>query len=394
MKASSGYCVRGEQCTQHPCLGEPTKLRSSSDSPICEACRKAEREKEPEKNSRATSTSARPAKTTVSSPTKQEEGRTILHSSATAEIRALKRELVLSLFTKRGSFWESVKEVRELWGITPRVQIPPSETAPLEPGFPTRFSPSPWLPQEALARYEESGKEWWRCVMHWWVDLRGIQQQVLPEKYRDRGALGDWNRFFAVCVLYDPPETELLAFAAFSDPEPEGFYGSRVPEEADPDESSPHMLTPPIKTLQELTESKDWALDCIIYYYMEQLRSKVTSSGIDPYQLLIELEKDDPGLRESYLQKVERDEARYFIEVDERTTKDDVYSAFRMIRAAQEAGPSDGRPKRNQLVALECAALYELPEWTYKKLAERYDLGSKDTAKRYVEEGQKIREED
>jgi hypothetical protein len=194
-------------------------------------------------------------------------------------------------------------------------------------------------------------------------------------------------------VLYDPPENELLEFAKVSAPEPQAFYGDQVPDEVDDPGEFPRMVAPPVKTLRELTESEDWALDCLIYDHSEKLRALMEALGIDPYQLLTELEKDDPGLRERYLRKVERDGSRYFIEVDERMNMDDVHNAFLMIRAAQEERVSAGRPSRDRLIAVQCAVLYENPDWTYQKLADHLNLGSKDTAKRYVEAGQEILKE-
>jgi len=391
MKASSRYCIRGEQCTQYARLDEPSKLRSSSESSVCEACLSAEADAESERASPVASTSARTTKSKPPTRPRREKAVDVLASSAEAEIRGLKRELVLSLFKQSGAFWDLVRKMRERWDVTPEARVPPSATGPLDLKFPLR-TPNPFIPKNWPDPYEDRNKSF-DLTISWAADIREVQKQMVPEKYQDKGAPGEMDRFFSACVLYDPPENELLEFAEISDPEPEAFFGSQMPDEVEDPGKLPRMVTPPVKTLQELTQSEDWAWDCLMYDHGERLRSLMESWGIDTYQLLTELERDDPELRERYLRKVKRDESRYFIEVDEHTTKDDIDSAFRLIRSAQEKRGSGGRPSRNPLVAVQCAIHYKQPEWTYKKLADHFSLGSTDTAKRYVEEGQKILEE-
>jgi hypothetical protein len=278
--------------------------------------------------------------------------------------------------------------MREHWDITPEVLVPPSTTGPLDPTFPLR-TPNPYIPKNWPDPYEDRTKSW-DLTISWAADIREVQNQMVPEKYQAKGAPGELDRFFSACVLYDPPEHELLEFAEISEPEPQAFYGPWVPDEVDDPDEFPRMVVPPVKTLRELTESEDWAWDCLIYDYGERLRALLESCGIRPYQLLTELEKDDPGLRERYFSKVERDERRYLIEVDEHTRKEDVRSAFSMIRAVQENRVSGGRPSRDPLTAVQCAIFYKSPEWTYEKIAERCGLSSTDSARRYVEDGQKI----
>jgi hypothetical protein len=321
----------------------------------------------------------------------REEAGEVLASRAEVEIHVLKGELVISLFKRRGAFWDLIREMRERWDITPETLVPPSTTGPIDLEFPLR-TPNPYIPKNWPDPYEDRNKSW-DLTISWAADRREIQNKVVPEKYRDKGAPGEFDRFLSACVLYDPPENGLLEFATISAPEPQAFYGHREPEEVDDPNEFPRMVAPPVKTLRELTESEDWAWDCLIYDHSEKLRALMEELGIDPYQLLTELEKDDPGLRERYLRKVERDESRYFIEVDERMNKDDVHNAFLMIRAAQEERVSGGRPSRDRLTALQCAVLYKNPNWTYQKLADHLKLGSKDTARRYVEDGLKILKE-
>lgn len=400
MNASSRNCARGERCTQYARLGKPALLSSYNKNPICEACRLAELKAEPAKTSPASPTNAHATEPKPTEPPERREGR-VLSSSAQAEIRSVKNRLVISLFKKSGAFWEMVKETRERWNITPDVRVPPPTIAPLDLEFPLR-TPNPYIPKGGPDPYEDYEKSW-DLTMSWAADIREIQDRMVPEMYRDKGAPGEMDRFLSACVLYDPPETELVEFAKISDPEPEAFYGSRVPEEFDSDESFPRMMAPPVRTLRDLTESEDWALDCIIYDYGERMKSLMRSLGLDPYQLLTELEKEDPELRERYRRKVERDEGCYFIKVDEHVRREDVENAFSMIRAVQERNRG-GRPAHDEIVALQCAVLRDRhnqsdptdrrrQKWTYKRLAKKFGLKSARAAQEYVATGDKILKE-
>jgi hypothetical protein len=289
----------------------------------------------------------------------------------------------LSLFVKRGAFWELVEDARVRWGIEPRAEVPPSTMGdPPDPRFPLRC-PNPFLPEGRPDPYEER-EEHDGFLLDWWHEVSEIQWRVIPEKYRDKGASSEWQRFLAACVLYDPPGTELFAFTEVGGPEPEALYDSRTSD--DEAEGWPRMLAPPIKSLQELTQSDDWALDCILFSWAEALRA----SGLNLDELLSALERTLPGFSDSYNRKVERDSNRYYIEVDEYTTERDVVNAFSMIRKGPEPRTTYGRPERDRLTAVECAVLKDRHDWTYRQIAECHAWVSKDTAKEYVKLGRKI----
>ena len=46
-------------------------------------------------------------------------------SSAAYRLDDLKRDLVLSLFLRRGRFWELVRDMRSEWNIMPETRLPP-----------------------------------------------------------------------------------------------------------------------------------------------------------------------------------------------------------------------------------------------------------------------------
>jgi len=138
MKTPSRYCAKGEQCSQYAALGEPQKLREKSESSICEACRRAEREAESEKADRTAPTGARGKRKT---PDRAARGRTgdTLPSDAKRWIRNFKGELVISLFMTHGPFWKAVSEVRALGHHTqsraPAVYSPTPSRASTTPSW-------------------------------------------------------------------------------------------------------------------------------------------------------------------------------------------------------------------------------------------------------------------
>ena len=391
------YCAGGEQCSQYPHLGEPSKLRISSESSICEACRQAEASNvtaagETESATYRTSANAYTDKQGTRRAYRREEN--ILRSSAEAEIRNVKNELVISLFTQKGAFWELVKESRELWDITPKVQVPPESAGPRDPISSLPPNP-PWIPESFPEPYEETEEDS-ALLLLWWEYVRSIQQQMVPEKYREKGAPQDWSRFLAVCILYDPPHTQLTEFAGFGDPEPTSLYDTWMPDNW-PHDEFPRMLAPPIRTLRELREPEYWR--CVAFVLIRQH----ISSGHSLEDLFEYCEQNAPELVEEYRRKAEQEEAQYYIEVDEHTTTEDIENASRMIRSVL-GDVSGGAPSRDKLVALQCALLYDRHnspdatdtrrrEWTHKRLSEYFNLNSARAAKNYIAIGREILED-
>ena len=127
-----------------------------------------------------------------------------LPSSGEAEINRLKGELIVSLFTKRGPFWESIKKVRERWGVTPHVRVPPAAAATdaFDPEFGFHLPEKPLLPARVLGAHQVGIG----FLSAWKRAINGLQERTLPEKYHSREALREWGSFFAACVLYDPPK--------------------------------------------------------------------------------------------------------------------------------------------------------------------------------------------
>ncbi len=379
------YCTRDEQCVLYdPTEGKPSRLSRYNPGDVCSACREKERNESVEEP-RSRRPSARSAeKPELHAPAKG-EGK-VLPSAAEDEIRRLKYEMVISLFTRRGPFWELIRGARERWSIEPAVRVPPP-MGPLDLEFLLR-TPDPCFPGNGPDPYEQPDAHS-EFLMRWNAELGAIYHGTVPEGSPARGTLRDWGRFLAACVLHDPPDDALLEFVAVEGPEPEEYLGNRIPEEFGPDEL-PRMLTPPIRTLQELRESPDRARDCLLYWLAEFL----DKSGIDPAELLSVIERRDPEVRARYREKKERDSRRHFIEVTATTSWEDLRHAFSVYRASQEELPPAGSPSRDRLLAFQCAILHDRHRWTYRSLAERYGLGSVDTAKNYVKVGREILRQD
>src|SRR5215218_5470782 len=138
----------------------------------------------------------------------QPEGGVAMTSSAQRRLTRLKRDMVLELFLQRGRFWDAVCDVRFRWGITPATQLPPEEG----PGaYPPPGYPADALSQNRAAMYEVDAK-----LGRWREDLRTVHDRVVPKEgqitaNRARSAK-QWERFLSACMLFDPPETELVEF--------------------------------------------------------------------------------------------------------------------------------------------------------------------------------------
>lgn len=195
--------------------------------------------------------------------------------------------------------------------------------------------------------------------------------------------------FLSACVQYDPPETELLVFSAYSDPQPLPIIAES--RHSDPDlDSFPRMVAPPIAMLFD-TDAEveverrlyERAIQEIGKRYLEPL-------GIDIHSMLYDVLED--GLEDEYHEKLSRIKARPYIEVDEYTTEEDVKKARRAIRATLSGRSKGGATSRDPLIAVDCAILRDRYNWSFKQLAERHgwNINSKDRIRDHIAEGREI----
>lgn len=303
-------------------------------------------------------------------------------------MRRLRGDLVLQVYMRRGPLWEVVSEVRGRCNITAKVQLPPSVHGRL-------------LPEDAPDA--DDHRRYSDYAAQWRDEMSAIRAKVDPEldvptwDYSDYQLEASWSDFLSACVLYDPPEDQLVEFAAYGDLDPAFLSGGRILRK-DTVERLPRMADPPIRSLWSLTELRDWYWRRILEYVGERY---LEPQGVDVEHLLEHPLTYVPGLHEEYRQQHERYSKRYYIEVDEYTSSEDVRNAFSMIIRSMQY-PKRVKPQRDRLVAVQCAIFYDRHNqqledkrqrrWTYAKLGEEFGLSAR-AAKDYVILGREIIEE-
>ena len=167
-------------------------------------------------------------------------------SEATA---AARRDLTLDLYTKQGPFWEAIAGLREGWGIESVASLPPSPppgsavtVGLLNAGqMPERFHlpPEP-TNRELLVLVEMNAQHpglfseaeidhmqtvhrrltvalWLNAIRDTLSGLRRSGALAINPSGTDDLAWQRWSPFLSACACYDPPEADLLAFAAHDD---------------------------------------------------------------------------------------------------------------------------------------------------------------------------------
>jgi hypothetical protein len=292
-------------------------------------------------------------------------------------IKRFKRNLVVDLFLQQGAVWEEIRAVRERWAISPTVQLPPDTYM---------FN----------LHYPENG----RPADGWSFELHTLARRLVPERYRlnpiDDGA---WAAFLSACVLYDPPEAALLSFAERGGPLPLGLSPT---DERWRDFGNPPyaMRAAPIRTLRDGDKSmlvEEWFWRQVL----EEIGKRfLEPAGMNIREMMWEVLDSSPSLlkREQELREQETP-ALHYIAVDEETTADDVQRAFKLISATLPERSSKGAPRRDPLVALQCAVLYDRHNakdpadrrrlrWSYERLAEEFGLGTRETQKAKKQAGE------
>lgn len=319
-------------------------------------------------------------------------------SEASARLRRFKRNLVADLFTQQGKFGELVQELRVAAKITPIVGIPPEDT----------FVHYPPL------QLEQAGGEGQQLFRYLWISqMHKFRDVVVPQVYRTSYELSrSWITFLSACLLYDPPETDLLRFARYADPVPLPSEDDKA-QANDPETEKKALEVPvlPIEWLQDPQKAIDdahWYRDAIIDEIGKQFLEPLGLDIQEMYETVVHRIRDygtKPWtLGHKYVDRQLANEHKPYIFVTEETTEDDVKKAFRSIRASQQQRGRGGRPTRDRLVAIQCAVLYDRyrsmdstdkrrRNWTYESLAKEFDLDSADAAEDYVNLGRKLMDE-
>jgi hypothetical protein len=284
-------------------------------------------------------------------------------SSADQGLTRLKRELVLSLYTRRGRFWEGVRDLRATWMIESVTERPP-------PGEPTTLYPEPRpdAPEPFL----------------WTLHLEDIKGCCVPPRYN---AATDWQAFLSLCALRDPPDDGLLIFAEYG-----GEWPETVPEQDEGGPRSPEMLAPPVWFWPN-----PFSYAAIIREFYEALIAAIgdrhlAPRGIDIHEMYREVVQNTEVSEK--MREKDRLPLHSLVEVDENTTQDDLRNAIALLVEAQVTRPTRGRPERDRLTAVECAVLHDEHGWSFRRLAERFgwdnDAEDYTLVTKYVREGRHI----
>lgn len=158
-----------------------------------------------------------------------------------------RRAITLDLFTRYGRVWSTIRDVRHEWSIEPTITVPPvpsfsaSDCRLLTRSqMPERFH-LPSVPPDGVLETvrgplrdaldddlpddieEDMSRAHVRIhVWQWLMCLRDMHDEIVPEgnpSGTDVQGWLTWVPFLSACVLFDPPESELLTFADHDDHE-------------------------------------------------------------------------------------------------------------------------------------------------------------------------------
>jgi hypothetical protein len=170
----------------------------------------------------------------------------------------------------------------------------------------------------------------------------------------------NWSRFLASCVLFDPPEADLLAFAAANDPPLISYstypgFDVQAATSRPPVKDIPSMVNPPI-----VFEQEPGAVEAVETWYwtqiIEELARRYLPEGVTLSDAMREIDHD-LNLSDRYVERFAAISGRELIVVDPDTTEEDVRGAFRLIAASHRGRSKGGRPPLDALVAVQCALL-------------------------------------
>ncbi len=308
-------------------------------------------------------------------------------SAAEGRLGRLRGELVLQLYMRRGPLLDAVREMRDRWNVAAKVQLPPRAGGRLLP----ENAPDVEDCQRHAAYFTQ-----WRSAIDTMRKKVDPESDLTTHQDLDRQLVVSWETFLSACVLYDPPDDQLVEFVEYSRPEPTYIDdGPFVREDGD---DPPSMTLPPVKTLWSLARYGNWYWLRVLEYLSEQY---LRPQGVDASALLEGIEFKVPGLVEEFREKVAEQTSRYFIEVSDYTSEEDVRRAFHLIANSIERRKGT-KPSRDRLKAVQCALLHDryndpdpddrrIRKWSYAKLGEEFGFGAR-AAKDHVVLGRKILE--
>ncbi len=308
-----------------------------------------------------------------------------LPSSGEDRVRQAKRRLVLELFRQRGLAWDRIREVRERWGIEASTQMPPPNSGQLY--TPEFFGPPP------EEQFGEQADQWYATHEEWTADLSTLYNTIVPEEARDSKypSASGWEVFLSVCVLFDPPETQLEDFAEairwkFSNVRPRG--GDR-------------MSAQPIVWLRDDGRAEITMMEFYEGLLAALLEEYVHPQGVTTKDAMGCIREERPEIFERLRKGLRDNESRPYIDVRPYHRQEEIESAIKILVARHETRPTTGRNKRDELTAVQCAIFYDRHNprdptdkrrltWTYERLAKEFGLESWRAAKEYVRLGRQL----
>ncbi len=286
----------------------------------------------------------------------------VLQSSAEARLRRCRHDLTLDLYTKRGMFWIAVSGIRRRWNVPPRVQLPPEQWWLHMPSS---------VPEAATAPPDEDEGDPWHLapspeLTRWTNELDELHDSVIGDACRFPGGVSrsraQWSQFLSGCVLYDPPPTELLAFADRFSFEPESILPPGVLLWA----NAPRMTAPAIVNLRDpdqVDADWQWFLDRLL----NELADRLKPQGVDLRAMATEV-LTMTGLGQEFEARRRDNPPEPYIDVDPDTSTEDVRDARRIILEGYRVEHPGGRSERDPLTAVQCAVL-KRHGWTEKAIA-------------------------
>ncbi len=284
-----------------------------------------------------------------------------------------KREFVLQLFLRQGRFWDAVKEARGRCGFEGKVGMPPGGQD-LQVVF--AMENLDWSPLGEKVR---------KGVLEEVIKLG----QMIPDTLQDEFLQREWGDFLTACVIFDPPSGKLIEFAEYGGP----TWISSSQAEVGEKPQRKHAAAP-IRVVRDPHETEIKRVVHLVKLVDEIDKAHPEITAWDFVE--------EKGLFSQFRSAMEEIPRRFYIEVQEDTTEEDVKGAYRVLRDIQKGvNERGGASTRDPLVAVQCAVLYDhhnerdpqdtrRKKWTYKKLAKEFGLPSAQSAEAHVSLGRKL----
>ncbi len=276
--------------------------------------------------------------------------------------------------------------MRERWDIEARAQIP-FRSYVGGPYIPELLGPQP------EEEFGEQAERWDATYDAWINDLAALYTVIVPEEARDSEYLGGgWETFISMCVLFDPPETQLVDFADYIR---WGGASSVIPH------GRRRMNAAPIVWRMNSLELEGTWMKFYEGLLGALLKKYVHPQGVTTEEAMRSIREQHPEIFQRWRQRLRDNESRPFIDVQPYHTGEDINSAFQVLSDRHETRPTPGRDKRDELIAVQCAILHDqhnLPDpadgrrrmWAFTRLAERFGLETLRAAKAHVQLGRDL----